>query len=157
MTATLKHISIGVKDPKHAVTVLAELTMGKVLPFSPVKGGYACLWPDWEGQFIEFYPKGTVVVPTDEGADFETGKEAAEFTKKLVEGKRIRLEFDIQQRDKYGRLLAYVFLEDGTFVNAEIVKEGYAQVMTIPPNVKYQDLLLKIQEKARDNQKGLWA
>ena len=80
MTATLRHISIGVKDPKHAATVLAELTLGKVQPFSPVKGGYVCLWPDWDGQFIEFYPEGTMVIPTDEGADFEIGKDLSEFS-----------------------------------------------------------------------------
>jgi len=86
----------------------------------------------------------------------EQGKKATEFTKKLVEGKQVRLEYDVQQRDKYGRLLAYVYLEDGTFVNAEIMKAGYAQVMTIPPNVKHQDLFLKLQKEAREQRRGLW-
>ena len=84
------------------------------------------------------------------------GKEAANFTRHLVEGKRARLEFDVQKKDKYGRLLAYVYLEDGTFVNARIMEEGYAQVMTIPPNVKYADLFLKLQKEAREKGKGLW-
>ena len=84
------------------------------------------------------------------------GKQAAAFTKQLVEGKNVRLEFDVQQRDRYGRLLAYVFLEDGRFVNAEIIKAGYAQVMTIPPNVKYQDLFLKLHREAREERRGLW-
>ena len=61
------------------------------------------------------------------------GKEASAFNKKLVEGKKVKLEFDVQQKDRYGRLLAYVYLEDGTFVNAELLRKGYAQVMTIPP------------------------
>ena len=64
------------------------------------------------------------------------GKEAAEANTKLVAGKKVRLEFDVQQRDQYGRFLTYVHLEDGTFVNAWLVEQGYAQVMTIPPNVK---------------------
>jgi len=85
----------------------------------------------------------------DKQAIITMGKRATEFTKKLVEGKQVRLEFDVQQMDKYGRLLAYVYLEDGTFVNAEIMKAGYAQVMTIPPDVKYQDLFLKLQKEAR--------
>ena len=85
------------------------------------------------------------------------GKEASAFTRKLVEGKQVRLEYDVQQRDKYGRLLAYVYLEDGTFVNAEIMKAGYAQVMTIPPNVKYQGLFLSLQKEAREDRRGLWA
>ncbi len=86
----------------------------------------------------------------------EMGKRAADFTRKLVDGKEVKLEFDVSQRDKYGRLLAYVYLIDGTFVNAEIIKQGFAQVMTIPPNVKYQDLFLKLQKEARENKRGLW-
>ena len=56
----------------------------------------------------------------DRQAIIAMGKRATEFTKKLVEGKQVRLEFDVQQRDKYGRLLAYVYLEDGTFLNSSI-------------------------------------
>ena len=83
------------------------------------------------------------------------GREASEANKKLVGGKRVRLEFGVQKRDKYGRLLAYVYTGD-TFVNAWLVENGYAQVMTIPPNVKYKDLFLKLQEEARENRRGLW-
>ncbi len=72
------------------------------------------------------------------------GKEAAEANRKLVDGKTVRLEFDVEQRDRYGRLLAYVYLEDGTFVNAWLVENGYAMVMTVPPNVKHQGLFLKL-------------
>jgi len=53
------------------------------------------------------------------------GEEASRFTKGMVEGKKVRLEFDWQQRDRYGRLLAYVYLMDGIFLNAEIIKQGY--------------------------------
>ena len=92
----------------------------------------------------------------DINAILKMGKEASKFTRQLVEGKRVRLEFDVQRRDRYGRLLAYIYLEDGTFVNARIMQEGYAQSMTIPPNVKYADIFLKLQEEARKNGKGLW-
>lgn len=85
------------------------------------------------------------------------GKRASQFTKQLCEGKRVRLESDVTKFDKYKRTLAYVYLEDGTFVNAEIIKEGYAQVMTIPPNIKYADYFLKLQREARDARSGLWA
>jgi len=84
------------------------------------------------------------------------GNEAAEVNRKLVAGKTIRLELDVEQRDKYGRLLAYIYLDDGTLVNAWLVQNGYAQVMTIPPNVKYQELLLRLQGEAREAQRGLW-
>lgn len=84
------------------------------------------------------------------------GRLSYEFTKNLVEGKRVSLEFDVEKYDKYDRLLAYVYLKDGTFINAEIVKQGYASLMTIPPNVKYADLFLKLYQEARENRRGLW-
>jgi len=84
------------------------------------------------------------------------GMEAAEANRKLVDGKTVRLEFDVQQLDKYGRTLAYVYLEDGTFVNAWLVKNGYAMVLTIPPNVKHEGLFLKLQREAREARRGLW-
>lgn len=83
-------------------------------------------------------------------------REAAEFNRRLVEGKSVRLEFDVQRRDRYGRLLAYLFLEDGTFVNGELLRQGYAQLLTIPPNVKYADRFVELQREARQAKRGLW-
>lgn len=83
-------------------------------------------------------------------------EEAKEFNEKLVGGEVVRLEFDVERRDKYGRLLAYVYAGD-TFVNARLLEEGYAQTLTIPPNVKYADEFLRLQRKAREENKGLWA
>jgi micrococcal nuclease len=84
------------------------------------------------------------------------GAEASAFNTKLVLGEDIEVEFDVQKRDKYGRLLGYVFLSDGTFVNAELVQRGYAKVYTYPPNVKYSELFIKLQAEACDNNRGLW-
>jgi micrococcal nuclease len=84
------------------------------------------------------------------------GRRAYKFTKGLVEDKRVSLEFDVEKHDKYGRLLAYAYLKDGTFVNAEIVKQGFASLMTIPPNVKYAELFQKLYQEARQNKRGLW-
>ncbi len=84
------------------------------------------------------------------------GEEASEANRKLVEDKTVVLEFHVEQRDRYGRLLAYVFLKDGTFVNAWLVENGYAQVMTVPPNVKHQNTFLKLQREAREAGRGLW-
>ena len=84
------------------------------------------------------------------------GKEASAYNKRLVEGKEVRLELDVEKYDRYGRLLAYVFLTDGTFVNATLVKEGFAKTLTIPPDVKYSDLLFKLEREAREAGKGLW-
>lgn len=86
----------------------------------------------------------------------ELGRRSFEFTRALVEGKKVKLEFDVEKKDVYGRVLAYAFLEDGTFVNAEIVRAGYASLMTYPPNVKYADLFLKLYQEARENRRGLW-
>lgn len=86
------------------------------------------------------------------------GQRAYKITKDMVEGKRVSLEFDVEKYDPYGRLLAYVYLNDKskTFVNAEIVKQGYASLMTIPPNIKYADLFKKLYQEARENRRGLW-
>lgn len=70
--------------------------------------------------------------------------------------KKVRLEFDVQSKDKYGRRLAYVYLKDGTFVNAEIIKNGYAAPLTIPPNVKHAKEFRSLYDYARQNNKGLW-
>lgn len=83
------------------------------------------------------------------------GKEATNYMKALLEKKTVRLEFDVTQRDKYGRLLAYVYLDD-LFVNAEIVRAGYASLMTIPPNVKYSSLFQSLYREARTQRRGLW-
>ncbi len=92
----------------------------------------------------------------DTDAILKMGRQASSFTRRLVEGKRVRLVFDVQKHDKYGRLLAYVYLEDGTFVNGRIMEEGYAQAMTIAPNVKYAQTFLKLEREARQMGKGLW-
>jgi len=85
------------------------------------------------------------------------GKEAAAFTRRLVEGQRVRLEHDPQgsARDKYGRMLAYVYLPDGTLLNLEIIRQGYGSVYTRVPfsmMERYRDA----QREARDAGRGLW-
>jgi len=83
------------------------------------------------------------------------GKEASKFTKEMVEGKRVRLEYDETSRDKYGRLLVYVFLEDGIFLNAEIIKQGYGFAYTKFP-FKYLDEFRQHEREARESKRGLW-
>ncbi|MFA6142375.1 MAG: thermonuclease family protein [Candidatus Omnitrophota bacterium] len=85
------------------------------------------------------------------------GRKAYDFTRHLCEGKKVRLEEGVKGQDRYGRLLVYAYLEDGTFVNARILEEGYGQVMTVPPNVKHADMFLKLQRRSREEGKGLWA
>jgi micrococcal nuclease len=83
------------------------------------------------------------------------GRAAAAVNRRLVGGQRVRLEHDVQSRDRHGRLLAYVWIGE-LMVNAELIRLGYAQVMTVPPNVRHQDLFLKLQREARDAGRGLW-
>ncbi|MEK6808764.1 MAG: thermonuclease family protein, partial [Nanoarchaeota archaeon] len=75
------------------------------------------------------------------------GKEASEFTRSLVESKKVRLEYDWQKRDKYGRLLTYVYLEDGTFLNAEIIRQGYGHAYTKFP-FKYLEQFRQYEREA---------
>lgn len=83
------------------------------------------------------------------------GKEASAFTRKMVEGKKVRLEYDQQRKDKYGRTLAYVYLEDGTFLNAEIIKQGYGFAYTRFP-FKYMEEFRILEREAREEGVGLW-
>jgi len=86
------------------------------------------------------------------------GKEATEYTKKLLpKGEVVYLEQDVQPTDRYGRVLAYVWLKDGRMLNELLLLEGMAQVYTIPPNVKYQERLLKAQKKAMEEGRGFWS
>ena len=84
------------------------------------------------------------------------GIEATEANRRLVEGKRVLLVKDVSETDRYDRLLRYIFLPDGTFVNLQLVEDGYARVATFPPDVKYADLFLEAERKARKGNKGLW-
>lgn len=86
----------------------------------------------------------------------ELGMRSFNFVSGLLQGQRVKLEFDVEKQDKYGRLLAYVYLKDGTFVNAKIVEQGYASLMTIPPNVKYADFFKQLYQQARESKRGLW-
>jgi len=84
-------------------------------------------------------------------------KEASDFAKHYLDGETVRLVGDAEPRDRYGRMLAYVWLEDGTFWNALLVAEGYAQQLTIPPNVTYERLFRRLVSEARREDRGLWS
>jgi len=82
-------------------------------------------------------------------------KEATEANRRLVEGKTVILQTDTVPVDQYGRLLAYVWVGD-VFVNYEIVWQGYANMYTLPPNVKYEKEIRQAERDARENGRGLW-
>jgi micrococcal nuclease len=86
------------------------------------------------------------------------GRQASAFTKRVLPpGTKVRYRLGVEPRDRYDRALAYVWLRDGRFFNLMLVERGYAQVLTIPPNVDYADRFLKAQRRARQAERGLWS
>jgi len=73
----------------------------------------------------------------------------------MIEGKQIKLEYDWQRKDKYNRVLAYIYLEDGTFLNLEIIKQGYGFAYTKYP-FKYSEQFRQAEKEAREQGRGLW-
>ena len=84
------------------------------------------------------------------------GKEAKEYLQNLILNKYVFIEQDVQSRDRYGRLLAYVYTENDVFVNANLIANGYAVIMTVPPNVKYEEQFYNLQKTAREDGLGMW-
>jgi len=83
-------------------------------------------------------------------------REAYQANQKMVKNRKVRLEFDVQQKDRYGRLLAYVYTDDGIMVNEWLVASGYARVATFPPNLRFADRFLQLEKEARQQNIGLW-
>ncbi len=86
------------------------------------------------------------------------GEKASNYLRgRLPKGSAITLEYDVEHRDRYGRLLAYVYLPDKTCLNEEILAAGYAHLLTVPPNVRHSEILRAAYRKAREAGAGLWA
>jgi micrococcal nuclease len=84
-------------------------------------------------------------------------KEASARNAELVDGEEVRLRFDVERRDRYGRLLAYVYrARDGAFVNERLVRDGYARPLTVPPNVRFAERFARLAREARAARRGLW-
>ena len=97
------------------------------------------------------------------------GKEASNFTKKELTGKTVWLQTDVEVKDRYGRMLAYVWLKEpstkdldneaairANMFNAKLLLDGYAQTMTVQPNSRYSNLFVHFQREAREAKRGLW-
>ena len=94
-------------------------------------------------------------VAMDESRNVKQGKTASEYTKQLLENKKVRLEYDDEKQDVYDRKLGYLFLDD-EFINEKLLKEGMAKLYTKTTNQKYSERLKKAEQYARDNKKGFW-
>lgn len=84
------------------------------------------------------------------------GSEATKKNKELVLDREVKLEKDVSEKDRYGRLLRFVWVGD-TMINEEMVRSGYAKVYTYPPDIKYADRFVTAEREARENKRGLWA
>lgn len=84
------------------------------------------------------------------------GEQASAYTKSALTGKTVYLDKDVSETDKYDRLLRYVYLEDGTFFNLLLIKEGYAEAVRYPPDVKHAVLFDAEEKMSRDSKRGLW-
>ena len=96
-------------------------------------------------------------VHPDKSKNTEEGEYASDRVKDLLEGESVYLEYDVSSEDQYGRMLAYVYLDDGeTMIERILLSEGLASIMTVQPNSKYADEFYNIQKKAREEGKGFW-
>jgi micrococcal nuclease len=85
------------------------------------------------------------------------GREASAFVEHILPlGSEVRYRLGVDERDRYGRALAYIWLPDGRFLNRMLVARGYAQPLTVPPNVEYEDMFVRVARRAREAHRGLW-
>ena len=98
-------------------------------------------------------------IDTPEIAQKPWGGYAKTYLESLLNGSgwKVKIEYDLEKRDKYGRLLAYVRTNDGKLVNYLLVQNGYAMLYTVPPNVRYVDDLTSAQREAREKELGIWS
>lgn len=154
--------SPSITQPKKAIEILNEATATASL-HPQIKEESKVVARVIDGDTIEFSDGRRVRyigIDTPETVDPRKpvecfGKEAAEENKRLVDGKKVRLEKDVSDTDKYGRLLRYIFVDD-QMINESLVRGGFAHSSTYPPDIKYQDRLQQAEQEARDNKSGLW-
>ena len=96
-------------------------------------------------------------VSPDESKNTVYGTIASDFTKSLIEGRTVTLEYDIDLTDEYGRTLAYVYLENRQMLQEVLLKEGYARTMTISPNTRYEEIFRTLEGQAMYTETGFWA
>lgn len=96
-------------------------------------------------------------VHPDAERNTEEGKTASDYTKELLSGQQVYLEYDLAPQDQYGRELVYLYLKDGQMIQEILLKNGLAVTMTIQPNSKYANYFAALQAEAREAGTGFWA
>jgi micrococcal nuclease len=109
-----------------------------------------------DGQKVRYIGINAPELAHDDHSAEPYGEASKRFNALMVDRKKVRLEFDKERFDRYQRLLVYVFLENATFVNAEILLNGYAYLLKKRPNLKYDEILLQSQRSAMSARKGIW-
>lgn len=109
-----------------------------------------------DGQKVRYIGINAPELAHDNHSAEPYGEDSKRFNALLVDRKSVRLEFDRERFDRYQRLLAYIFLKNATFVNAEILANGYAYLLRYRPNLKYDQILLQSQRSAMSAKKGIW-
>ncbi|MBN1932734.1 MAG: thermonuclease family protein [Desulfobacterales bacterium] len=110
-----------------------------------------------DGRHIRYIGINAPEVEHNEQKAQPYGEAAKQFNKNMVFSEKVHLEFDKDRFDQYGRLLAYIFLKDGSLINAKIIAQGYAYFLGRSPNKKYDSLLLQCQRRAMSGHKGIWS
>ncbi len=108
------------------------------------------------GEIVRYIGVATPELNRKEGGAEFYARQAVGYNKRLVFMKKVRLEFDAKKKDEKGNLLAYVFVKK-TFVNAELIRNGYARADVSGPNVKHRDALLDAERKAKADDRGIWS
>lgn len=96
-------------------------------------------------------------VHPDSRKNTEEGVKASEHLSSLLDGEKVYISLDAEETDSYGRILAYLWDGDGNMINLRMVEDGYAQVLTISPNVSYSEQFVDAERRAEKNKSGLWA
>ena len=106
-------------------------------------------------KFVELDKNGRVIENTEKEATIPLEEQALTYAQEIMEGKKVRIEYDIQSRDLQGRRLVYVFLPDGRLANAELLRQGFVYLEIRPPNLKHADALRSAYQEAKREQRGL--
>lgn len=109
-----------------------------------------------DGRFVRYIGVDAPEINHERNAAEPFGFDARGLNFELIGSRRIRLEFDIERFDDYGRTLAYVFLPDGSMVNEKLLQSGLAHCLYKMPNIKYEARLLKAQREAMQDRRGMW-
>lgn len=96
-------------------------------------------------------------VHPDDNKNTVQGEIASDYVKELLACSSVQLEYDTEKYDKYERVLAYIYLEDGTMLNALLLQEGYAKTLTVETNTKYEEYFSRLQEKTKAAEEGFWS